>query len=1288
VSYYLWNKVGVPAPNTLYFHFRVIRGASEAGADQYSGDFWGLNWAQEKYDANFLDAHDLPKGNLYKLVDNYIDFNDEERYLAPYAPTNGADFANIQNNLNGFQTTNWLNSYANYTNWYRYFTIARGIRHYDTWPTSNKNGAWYFEPLYGASNNFYGRMMQMPYDSTDTWGATWNTGDDLLFNGIFPSTATGGDQGQHPEMQTEYRNVVREIRALLFQPDQMNPIIDAFAAVAKPVALADASRWSNAPAPASYLSLTIPTSPGVTGGLPAFQQDMKNFMFVGGNNAWWIDRQTVVAGGWVTTLDTEGADAAIPTQPTITYIGSNGYPANGLTFQSSAFADPQGAGTFGAMQWRIAQVLASNTVVTNPSQLRLEWDATWTSPELTSFASSLTFPEYVVQAGKIYRARVRHKDDTGRWSAWSLPVEFTPSPRDTVSILRTNLVFNEIMYNPPGEGSIDGDEFEFLELKNIGPFALNLSGLFFSQGINFTFTNGTTLAPGAVFLLARNPATLATRYPGVIVNGVYTGKLDNDGETLAISHPIAGEIISITYDDRAPWPLTTDGYGFSLVRDPANGSYHPSAVRFGTPGTDSTAYGPGGVVLNEILSNSTLPLKDTIELLNIAATNIDISGWYLSDDATFPQKFRIPTRAPLAPGQFALFTEDDFNPTPGFGVSFSLSSFGDEVYLASADASAQLTGYSHGLSFGAAGENVTFGRYVISTGEEQFPAQIARTPGATNSGPRIGPVVINEINYHPELGADEFVELKNISTNAVPLYDPANPTNTWRLNGAGFSFPTNITLGTNQLLIIALADPATFRAKYNVPTNVMIFGPYAGNLQDSGERLELQRPDLPGTNGVPYVTVDEVRYNDKTPWPAGVDGSGPSLQRRVSAAYGNEPTNWLAALLSPGLEFPGGQAPLILAHPQSQTTVAGSNVSYFVSANGTALNFRWRLNGNVIPGETNAALVVSNIQLTQTGLYSVVVFNRAGSAISLNATQSVLSPVTFTLHPTNQNVLPGTNVTLSAFAAGNGTVRYQWQFEGTNIPNATNASYSFSNASLTNHGNYSVVAIDDVSTAVSSNAFIFVLIRPGYVQQPQAITVLQGQTAIFSVVVTGAPPIWYRWIRGGTPYVTSSVPVLVLTNNQASVSIRVAVTNVATGPGGINSSTVQLIVLPDNDGDGMADSWEVLYGMNTNNAADALLDFDGDGMINRDEYIAGTDPTNALSLLKLVLTATNSAMLQFIAQSNTSYTVQYRTNLTSAAWSNLTSVSAQTFLSTVQVNVPKPPPEPARFYRIVTPLVP
>ncbi len=1041
--------------------------------------------------------------------------------------------------------------------------------------------------------------------------------------------------------------------------------------------------------------MLIPNTPGVTGGITSYAQDMKNFMFVGGNNPWWASDPTfgtsVPAGGWITVFDGLITDTAIPNRPTISYMGTSGFPVDGLTFQSSPFADPQGNGTFAAMQWRIAEVLATNTPVSNVSQLRLEWDAAWTSPELSAFNSNNTFPEFAVQAGRRYRARVRHKDDTGRWSAWSLPAEFVPSPRDTISILRTNLVFNELMYNPPGSGATDGDEFEFVELKNIGTFTLNLSGLFIAQGIDFNFTNGTTLAPGALFLLARNPSVLASRYPGVVVHGVFTGKLNNDGETVAVEHPTAGEIVSITWTDRAPWPATADGFGFSLVRDSA-GDYRASAERFGNPGADGGADGPGGIVINEFLSNSTLPLKDMIELLNTSSTNVDISGWYLTDDPKLPQKFRIPARAPLAPGAFATFTEDEFNPTPGMGVSFTLSSIGDELYLFSADAGAQLTGYDYGIGFGAAADGESFGRYVNSAGEELFPAQVSRTFGSTNAGPRTGPVIIHEVNYNPEPGSDEFIEIRNITASPVALFDATFPTNTWRVNGAGFSFPTNFTLGANELVLVVATNPAVFRARYIVPSGVTILGPFTGSLQDSGERLELQQPGIPGTNGVPFITVDEVRYNDKAPWPAAADGSGPSLQKRVAGSYGNEPTNWIAAAVSPGTDLPTGAAPTILSQPQSVNTVIGSNASFTVTYSGAApLNFRWRHNGSYIRGATNATLVLTNVQLSQTGAYSIVIFNNAGSVLSEDAIQTVTSPVSFTRNPVNQFVQPGTNVTLVATAEGTGPIRYQWRFEGTDIPNATNATYSFTGANLSNHhGNFSVVAYDDISAAVSSNAFIYVMVRVGVVTQLQPMTVLQGGTVTFSVVATGAPPLWYRWIRGGAAFLTNQSPTLTLTNVQVGNTYRVGITNAATPSGvfSLPSGSVTLTVLPDVDQDGMADAWETNYfgsDNTTNTPANALLDPDGDRMINRDEYVAGTNPTDASSVLKIVMSATNGSQLEFVAQTNISYSVQWRTNLSSAAWGNLTNISGQSGVRTIQLNNVFLPAEGERYYRIVTP---
>jgi hypothetical protein len=517
-----------------------------------------------------------------------------------------------------------------------------------------------------------------------------------------------------------------------------------------------------------------------------------------------------------------------------------------------------------------------------------------------------------------------------------------------------------------------------------------------------------------------------------------------------------------------------------------------------------------------------------------------------------------------------------------------------------------------------------------------------------------------------------------------------------------FTFPTNVVIPPSSFVLVVNFDPATngaaFRAKFGVPANVPLYGPYGGKLDNTGESIRLRRPDAPSGPDVPYILVEEVHYHDSAPWDFIADGFGGSLQRLVPGDFGDDATNWTAAAPSPGAPFVGGTPPTVTQQPVNATVLVASSgilsslylvgtTNFTAHVSGSGVRYQWLFNSNVIAGATNVTLTLTNIQSGQAGSYSFLAFNSGGSVVSSNATLTVLTPVTFAISPTNQNVLPGTNVTLVSLAVGTGPVRYQWRFEGTNILNATNASYSFLNANLaTNHGNYSVAVADDISSTVSSNAFIYVLVKVGIVTQPVGQTNLQGANFTFSLVATGAPPLWYRWIKGGSAVATSSVPFFTFTNVQVSTSVRVAVTNTAS-PAGVNSTTVNLGIIPDTDGDGIPDAWELAYFGNITNAV-AGADADGDGMSNLDEYRAGTNPTNALSVLKIVLTATNANVLEFIAQTNLSYSVQWRTNFATALWSNLTSITAQSSVRTIQVNTAVGPPLPERYYRIVTPLVP
>lgn len=128
--------------------------------------------------------------------------------------------------------------------------------------------------------------------------------------------------------------------------------------------------------------------------------------------------------------------------------------------------------------------------------------------------------------------------------------------------------------------------------------------------------------------------------------------------------------------------------------------------------------------------------------------------------------------------------------------------------------------------------------------------------------------------------------------------------------------------------------------------------------------------------------------------------------------------------------------------------------------------------------------------------------------------------------------------------------------------------------------------------------------------------------------------------------------------------------------------------IPDSDGDALPDTWEIANGLNRFNAADALLDADGDGRTNAAEYLAATDPNNGASFLAATVTqpAVDAFSIQFTARAGRSYTIQWRTDLTTGTWQKLTDIAAPSVDTPVSFN--DTAPDPHRFYRIVTPATP
>ena len=374
--------------------------------------------------------------------------------------------------------------------------------------------------------------------------------------------------------------------------------------------------------------------------------------------------------------------------------------------------------------------------------------------------------------------------------------EWTGLTKVNYLVDQPTLVINELNYNPydPTEAELavndqlNNDDFEFVEVRNVGASAANLIGSYFT-GFDFTFSN-VSLEPGEYGVIVKDVDAFTLRYGNdVNILGEFAaGALNNNGERIRLFDAADGLLFDLTYNDNALWSERADGRGATLqLVDPAF-----------TPGDEankyyywegSTEYGgsPGaagadsiGVVVNEVLAHTDPPVlqTDTIELLNTTDDPIDIGGWFLSDAAGNLSKFRIPANTIVGPGGYVTFDESDFNADPLDENSFALSGTnGDDVWLTARDTNGNVL-FVDDVHFRPSLNGESFGR--VPNGAGRLTPMQELTLGAANTEPRVGPVVISEVNYNPgqptladlaifpmlTSGDLEFVEIHN-PTSAV-----------------------------------------------------------------------------------------------------------------------------------------------------------------------------------------------------------------------------------------------------------------------------------------------------------------------------------------------------------------------------------------------------------------------------------------------------------------------------------------------------------------------------------------
>lgn len=194
------------------------------------------------------------------------------------------------------------------------------------------------------------------------------------------------------------------------------------------------------------------------------------------------------------------------------------------------------------------------------------------------------------------RSTGRSTDGAAAWSEFAIPSPGIANQAAPAAYqnLASQLRVTEIMADPAGGGA-----YEFVELQNIGATTLALDGVRFTKGIDYTFPAGTNLAAGAFIVVCRDSASFLSRYPGVassLASGVFTGALDNSGETLALTLPSPWDVNILNFNFDPDWhaasandghSLTTVNQAVSLPKDwDESFTWTVSAAAGGTPGSD------------------------------------------------------------------------------------------------------------------------------------------------------------------------------------------------------------------------------------------------------------------------------------------------------------------------------------------------------------------------------------------------------------------------------------------------------------------------------------------------------------------------------------------------------------------------------------------------------------------------------------------------------------------------------------------------------------------------------
>jgi alpha-tubulin suppressor-like RCC1 family protein len=137
--------------------------------------------------------------------------------------------------------------------------------------------------------------------------------------------------------------------------------------------------------------------------------------------------------------------------------------------------------------------------------------------------------------------------------------------------------------------------------------------------------------------------------------------------------------------------------------------------------------------------------------------------------------------------------------------------------------------------------------------------------------------------------------------------------------------------------------------------------------------------------------------------------------------------------------------------------VLGTTTRFRCAATGAEpLYYQWQFNGTNLAGATNAILTLDNLRADQAGVYSLIVSNASGVAVGPPVLLD-LTAIRIRVQPRDVITFVGNLASFNIDVEAAAPLKYQWQFNGNDLPGATNSSLVLTNVQLNQAGQYSVL---------------------------------------------------------------------------------------------------------------------------------------------------------------------------------------------------------------------------------------